>query len=178
MLPSRGQRVLPGTCCSLGGEGGGDAAPAYPCLSLPVPEPSLRAAVGLRHNLTHGEKGGAGEHRVHAQLGFQLRTSPPGARHCTHFTAWVSEPESLLLCKRNWIWSYWSLFCGPVSLHPRIHHCHRSASLSSLRSCLGCIVPPSASGRAAATVNGSPAPSGRQRASSTHFFPLLCLSTL
>lgn len=78
MVPSGGLRVLPGMCCSLGGEGGGDAAPAYPCLSLPVPKLSLRAAVGLRHNLTHGEKGGAGEHRVHAQLGFQLRTSPPG----------------------------------------------------------------------------------------------------
>lgn len=39
---SRGLRVLQGMCCSLGGEGGGDAAPASPCLPLPAPEPSLQ----------------------------------------------------------------------------------------------------------------------------------------
>lgn len=42
---------------------------------LLIPEPSLQAAVGLRHNLTHGEKGGAGEQGVHVQAGFQLWTN-------------------------------------------------------------------------------------------------------
>lgn len=44
-------------------------------LPLRVPEPSPQAAVGLRHNLTHGEEGGGGF--ICVQVGFQLWTSPP-----------------------------------------------------------------------------------------------------
>lgn len=52
-------RLLQGTCCSLGGEGDGDAAPGV-MLLLCIPDPSLQAAVGLWHSLTHRGKGGVG----------------------------------------------------------------------------------------------------------------------
>lgn len=122
---------------------------------------------GLRHNLTHGEEGGGGEHWVHSCPGWisALDQSAP-VPCCTHLPRWVSEPESLLWCKSDWISSYWSLFCGPIGLHPCIHHCHRSASLSLLCSCLSLLhhVSTSVLGWAGATVNGSPAPSCRQQA--------------
>lgn len=58
----------------------GHAAPweakAMVMLPLHIPHPSLQAAVGLWHSLTHREKGGVGEHCVHVQVGLQLWTSP------------------------------------------------------------------------------------------------------
>lgn len=185
-LACRGQAPFPPVLKTRALSGPCSSPPARRVLPLRVPKPSRRAAVGLQHRVTRGEKGGVGGHCVHAPVGSRLWTSP--SWFLTHYYPMrVSEPKSLLLCKSSWISSCWSLFCGPISLHPCVLHCHCPTSLSLLCSCLCCItfpslcwaglVPPFMGLQHQPVGHGLQLPDLRVT-SSTHFSPLVCSSML
>lgn len=109
-----------GHAAPLGDKGDGDAVPGV-MLLLCISDPSLQAAMGLWHSLTLREEGVCVSTVFTSRWGFSSGPNHP-APLLHPLPRWVSEPESLLLCKSNWISSYWSLFCGPFGHHPCIHH--------------------------------------------------------